>query len=54
MTPGEFAVAMGMIAANGDIEADHAHADELMEAALTELGFGDGVAIFKAMEKWYA
>lgn len=54
MTPEEFAGKMEWIRRGGDIEVMHAEADELMAQMLVELGYGEGVAIFKAMERWYA
>lgn len=56
MTPEEFADKMEAIRddPNGDTESDHAKADDLMCELLRSLGYGDGVKIFEAMEKWYA
>ena len=55
MTPEEFAVRMREIANNtGDKEAAHCDADDLLCEMLNELGYGEGVRYFQAMEKWYA
>lgn len=35
------------------IEAAHIKADELMCEILTDLGYGEGIEIFKKMEKYY-
>ena len=37
-----------------DLEATHLQADKLMCALLTELGYGEGIEIFKNADKWYA
>ena len=37
-----------------DLEDTHVDADNLMCQLLTELGYGEGVALFKKMPKWYA
>ena len=37
-----------------DVEVAHYKADQLMCELLTELGYGEGVEIFKDMSKWYA
>ena len=58
MTPAEFAAAMQSIALrandDGDLEHEHAQGDDLMERVLTDLGYGEGVRIFREMDKWYA
>ena len=57
MTPDEFAARMRAIyPADGvyDNEVAHDNADNLMCELLTALGYGDGVAIFEAADKWYA
>jgi len=38
----------------GDPEVAHSKADDLLCAALKDLGFKGLVAVFKKMEKWYA
>ena len=53
-TPQEFAEKMYQLAENGDAEADHIKADELMCQLLTSLGYGEGVKIFREMYKWYS
>jgi len=50
----EFLDRMSEIAKNGDQEAAHADADDLMCELLESLGYGDGVDVFRAMDKWYA
>ena len=37
-----------------DIEGAHSEADDLMCQLLEELGYEEGVKIFKNAEKWYA
>jgi hypothetical protein len=54
MTPEYFAKAMAKIAKNGDTEAAHSQADDLLCLALEDKGFGEGVKIFREMAKWYA
>lgn len=54
MTPSQFTGEMGRISREGDIEDGHSHADKLMCEILESLGYGDGVAIFRKMDKWYA
>lgn len=64
-TPKTFARKMAMIAQMYDNSEDyagryigeeeaHIMADELMCDILFELGYGEGVDIFKKMPKWYA
>ena len=54
MTPEEFKKAMQKIDDRGDKEYGHMEADELMCDLLEELGYGEGVDIFRQMSKWYA
>jgi hypothetical protein len=54
MTPKYFAEAMAEIAKNGDTEAAHSQADDLLCLALEDKGFSEGVKIFREMDKWYA
>ncbi len=54
ITPEEFASRLKELANMGDIETAHAEADELMEEILTQLGYGEGIKVFEAMDKWYA
>ena len=59
ITPEEFAEQMRNIAnGNGpygfDEEVSHGSGDYLMEETLIELGYGEGVEIFRNMPKWYA
>ena len=42
------------ISARGDPEMFHIKADQLLCEILTDLGYGDVVAIFNDMEKWYS
>lgn len=55
MTPEEFAEKMREYSNQDEYGPSTGHqlADEDMCDVLTALGYGDGVAIFKAMEKWY-
>lgn len=45
---------MKVFCANGDMEAGHSDADDLMCDVLEEMGFSEGVKIFREMDKWYA
>ena len=57
MTPKEFKEKMQeLISGEGgwDFEARHSQMDDLMCEALSDLGYGDGVALFKEADKWYA
>lgn len=37
-----------------DTEMAHVYADELMCQVLTDLGYGEGIEVFKNMTKWYS
>jgi len=37
-----------------DEESDHGDADDLMCSLLEEMGYADGVKIFRSAYKWYA
>ena len=39
---------------NGDLESAHGTADQVLCDLLTELGYGDVVAEYDKIEKWYA
>lgn len=58
ITPEQFKAAMAEIAGPdsepSDEEAAHVVADNLLCLILDEHGYGDGVAIFKSMKKWYS
>ena len=58
MTPKEFAKRMRAISAAGgdtlDLEDAHIDMDILMEELLIDLGYREGIEIFRRMEKWYA
>jgi len=43
-----------MYTADGDFEQSHSAMDDLMAKVLVELGYGEGVAIFRKQKKWYA
>ena len=54
-SPEVFKESMERIAnGNDDTETNHVSADELMCELLTSLGYGEGVEIFKNMDKWYS
>ena len=58
MTPEEFRERMKDLAfkakvRNNDLEGTHFDADWLMGEVLKELGYGEGVQIFRNMPKWY-
>ena len=52
-SPKVFKESMEIIASD-DTEFKHVNADELMCELLTSLGYGEGVEIFKNMDKWYS
>lgn len=54
MTPEELKKEMEEIAKETDEEARHVTADDALCRALKELGYGEAVAIFEDMGKWYA
>lgn len=54
MTPQEFKERMAEICAAGDEEVRHAQADDLLCELLDQLGYGEGVKIFRHTSKWYA
>ena len=56
MTPEEFKLKMATILTEcGDsIEKTHIELDKLMCDVLAELGYSDGVEIFRHSEKWYS
>ena len=54
LTPEAFAAQMRHLATSTDWEGAHEAADALMGEILTALGYGEGVAVFQAMPKWYA
>lgn len=39
---------------SGDVEASHSEADRILCELLTSLGYGDVVAAWDDVEKWYA
>lgn len=43
-----------MLHGSGDIEAAHGDADTILCDLLTSLGYGDVVAAWDEVEKWYA
>lgn len=64
MTPEEFASRMleaskinfeipGLISCRRDVEESHIAMDDLMCEVLREAGYGVGIDIFVAAEKWY-
>jgi hypothetical protein len=55
MTPEQFAYKMGVLrkAASEDLEVAHEEADAMMCTILEELGYGQGVAIFEDIHKYY-
>ncbi len=53
-SPEVFKESMERIACSDDTEGNHVNADELMCELLTALGYGEGVEIFKNMDKWYS
>lgn len=54
MTPEEFKQEMLKISdGENGIDGNHRDADALMCNTLSALGFGEGVEIFRSMEKWY-
>ena len=53
LSPQEFDARM-KACESGDIERQHAEADDLMCELLENLGYQDGIARFRAMYRWYA
>lgn len=54
MSPDEFKAQMAEYSRSDDEEYRHIDADALMCKVLAELGYKDGIRIFRAMDKWYA
>jgi hypothetical protein len=57
MTPDEFATEMKILFPDDedyDVEGSHSTADDIMCDILIELGYTEGVEIFKKARKWYA
>lgn len=54
MSSAEFCEAMKTAAEIADVEGRHEKMDGLMMNLLTDLGYGDAVAIFRKTEMWYA
>ena len=54
MTPEEFKYQMLRAANTPDTELSHIRADELMCEILEELGYGEGIFVFRDMAKWYS
>lgn len=54
MTPEEFWKRMKAAFAKCATDEAHSAGDDLMCELLRALGYGEGVAVFEAAEKWYA
>ena len=55
MDPEDFAQQMRMIFDEGhDPEVSHPTADNVILELLTEMGYGEGAAIFDEADKWYS
>ena len=54
MTKAELLAALRALAKSDDTEGAHGRADDLLCEVLRHLGYGEGVAIFEKMDKWYA
>jgi hypothetical protein len=56
VTPEQFKERMARIEAEhgNDPHKSHKLADDLTCELLTKLGYGEGVAVFEEMDKWYA
>lgn len=52
--PEEFFHRMLKISSSDDQEENHGEADRLLCQVLAQLGYGDGVRVFRNMAKWYA
>ena len=52
--PEEFFHRMLKISCSDDQEERHGKADGLLCQVLAQLGYGDGVRVFRKMDKWYA
>ena len=55
MTPKEFYEQMQRIRANEDLSNDdkHERMDALMCKLLADMGYTDGIEVFRSTEKWY-
>jgi len=54
ITPEGFLDIMRAISEDGDIEEPHINADAVMCGILEDLGYGEGVELFRKMDKYYA
>ena len=54
MTPQAFAERINAIRQEESLDIAHEEADDLMADLLIALGYGDGIEIFKSMNKWYS
>lgn len=54
MTPKEFKDRIQQLDDKAGVEAFHIEADQLMCEVLEELGFSEGIEIFKRHERWYS
>lgn len=53
ITPEKFKQLMLDLSQDGDNEAAHGYMDSLMCDVLIQLGYGEGVEIYKNYERWY-
>ncbi len=54
MTPEQFRDAMKAIKEANDIENGHVKADKLLCEVLEQIGYAEGVKVFREMIKWYS
>lgn len=54
LTPNEFVILMRIFADNDDKELRHIHMDKLMCDFLSDLGYEEGIKVFKDTDKWWA
>lgn len=54
LTPNEFATLMRILADDDDKELRHIHMDKLMCDFLSDLGYEEGIKVFKDTDKWWA
>jgi len=56
MTPEDFATRMHAVADRAEVDTERAHieADSLIIEAFKDSQFWEGIAVYKAMKKWYS
>lgn len=54
LTPEEFKAQVQDILKGKDAESEHGQTDGLMQLVLRQLGYGEGIDLIEASERWYA